>query len=136
MRTAEEYEREINRLRESVAAVMVDRDRQVRAASARPLDCADHGRVIAELEKQLHYFSTTYRTTDHQRMVLVQGYWQMRDSFEALRKRLADGDEPPPVDVLAAAVIEVLSEALRDHDRPPPPAKRRPAQQALFEVTS
>jgi hypothetical protein len=136
VKTVEEYERDINRWRESWAQVKVDKDREVRAASARALDCADHGRIIAGLEKQLYAVDTQYQTTDQQRMALVMGCWHLRESFEVLRKRLADGDAPPPLEPIVDAVIAVLSEALADHDRVQAPKKRRPAQQALSEVTS
>lgn len=136
-RAVAELVREITIWKDAWAQGQVDIDRQVRAASARALDCADHGRIIFELEKQLYAVDTTHQTTDQQRAVLVMGFSQLRESFEALRKRLADGDDPPPIGRLVDAVIAVLSEALTDHSGvAKTPRKRRPKQQALSEVTS
>jgi hypothetical protein len=60
--------REILRLREQVAAVRVDADRQVREASRRALDCDDHGRIIREAEAQVDHYSKAHRETDAERV--------------------------------------------------------------------
>jgi hypothetical protein len=63
-------------------------------------------------------------------------YWQLREILTAIRKQIADGGAVPPADRLLDGVIAVLDEGLADHDRVQAPKKRRPAQEALFEVTS
>lgn len=63
--------REILRLRGQVAAVQVDRDRQVRAALARSESCETHGQEIAELGKQLHEADKRAERNDRGRVTLL-----------------------------------------------------------------
>ena len=127
--------KEIHRLREQVAQVQVDKDRQVQAASERALDCADHGRIIADLEKQSASLDESYRGADAGRVVLVGGYFNLRDILTKLRKQIADGGKSPATDRLLDSIIAVLSEALNDSGRAMDnPPKRRPAQNKLAEL--
>ncbi|MFG3715837.1 hypothetical protein [Micromonospora sp. NPDC047730] len=66
-----ELAREILRLRAQVAAVQVDADRKVREASARALDCDDHGRIIRELEGQVTHFDRLAARNDRGRIALL-----------------------------------------------------------------
>lgn len=58
-------------MRGQVAAVSVDKDRQVRAASERALDCDSHGEVIRGLERQVTAFDDSARASEAGRMVLL-----------------------------------------------------------------
>jgi len=71
------------RQREQIAAVRVDADRQVREAARRALDCADHGRVIAELEQQVDHYSATEQRAERGRLALLGG---LRTLGEMLRR--------------------------------------------------
>lgn len=66
-----ELAREILRLREQIAHVRVDADRQVRAALARSASCEAHGAEIAELAQQLHAASQRAERNDRGRVALL-----------------------------------------------------------------
>jgi hypothetical protein len=126
---------DVLRWKESWANEKVTRDREVRAASDRALDCTAHGRVISDLEKQVHHFDESYRGADAARVALVGGYWNLRDILTTLRKQIADGGRAPATDRLLDSIIAVLSEALDDSGRAMDnPPKRRPAQAKLAKV--
>lgn len=71
--------REILRLREQVAAVRVDADRQVRAALQQSQDCEAHGREIAELGKQLQHASERAERNDRGRIALLSLLHSLRE---------------------------------------------------------
>ncbi|MFG3710094.1 hypothetical protein [Micromonospora sp. NPDC047730] len=95
-----EMAREILRLRDQVAAVQVDRDRQVLAASKRALSCEAHGEQIAELEKQVDHFDRLAARNDRGRIALLA----LPRSIEELR---AD-EKPPTIAALKKAARKVL----------------------------
>lgn len=62
---------EIDRLRQQVAHVQVDKDHAVRAASARALDCEAHGDVIRQTEAQVTHFEQARDRVEKARLVLL-----------------------------------------------------------------
>lgn len=76
--------REIHALRDQVAHVRVDADRKVREASARALDCADHGRTIADLEAQVSSLDKSYREADATRGRYAVFLLGLRDSLSKI----------------------------------------------------
>lgn len=63
--------KEIHRLRDQVAAVTVDKDRQVQAAFARSESCEAHGEEIAQLGTQLHASDQRAERNDRGRIALL-----------------------------------------------------------------
>lgn len=63
--------REILRLREQVAQVRVDADRQVREALAQGASCAEHGRQITELGQQLTHADRQAERNNRGRVALL-----------------------------------------------------------------
>jgi hypothetical protein len=76
--------REIDRLREQVAHVKVDADRKVREASRAALDCADHGQVIYDLEKQVIGIDVGRAQTENARLALLGEHQFIRDLLDAM----------------------------------------------------
>lgn len=66
-----EMAKEILRLRSQVAAVQVDKDRQVRAAMQRADDCTEHGKDIVRLNEQVYFFDELARKNDAGRLALL-----------------------------------------------------------------
>jgi hypothetical protein len=94
------------------AGAQVSRDRAVRAASARALDCAEHGTQIAELERQLHHADGQYRSAERCRRAYVEGLHNLTTALTGLRFRVDAGDPDLPslgraVDILAALVAAI-----------------------------
>lgn len=58
-------------MRGQVAAAQVDRDRGIREASARALDCDAHGEVIKGLEDQVTALDASQRRTEAGRLALL-----------------------------------------------------------------
>lgn len=82
---------EIHRLRDQAGHLMVDRDRQVREASRRALDCQEHGTQIRELESQVNHFSRAAERNDRGRVALLELPHALLDlrvvpTLDALRK--------------------------------------------------
>lgn len=72
--------REIDFQRDQATQARVDADNKVREASKRALDCADHGRVIAELEGQVGLFESAERRSNDGRLALL-GFLTAVDDF-------------------------------------------------------
>lgn len=85
---------EIHRQKDAWAAVSVDRDRKVRAASKRALDCTEHGHLIAALEKQVGEFDRLFHTADHARVIAIQG-------ISRIKEHLAEAETPDVAATLA-----------------------------------
>lgn len=90
---------EIHRLRDQVAAVQVDKDRQVRKASDRALSCEAHGEQIKALEGQVTHFDRVAARNDRGRLALLQ----LPHEIAELRD-----DAPPTVADLKRAARKVL----------------------------
>lgn len=58
-------------LGDQVTHARVDRDRGIREASARALDCADHGEVIKALEDQVSAFDVSARASEAGRLAAL-----------------------------------------------------------------
>lgn len=103
--------KEIHRLKEQVAHVQVDKDRQVRAASDRALDCTEHGKVIADLEKQVFHFDQRATALDKSRITYVSGLHEVGDYLSALQAKAKQGERLPSskelVDALAKAIAKL-----------------------------
>jgi hypothetical protein len=99
---------ETYRLKDAWAHVMVDKDRAVRAASERALDCTEPGEVIADLEKQAHHFAQQYRATDRARIALVSGVFDLAEFLTAMQVRVKLG-EPIPT---AAELVDTLDKVV------------------------
>ncbi|MGN9802032.1 hypothetical protein [Micromonospora sp. L32] len=102
---------EAHRLKDAWAAAMVDKDRQVRAASDRALDCTEHGKVIADLEQQVHQISQSETAHDKARGTLAVGLLDIAESLKGLQARASRGEQLPAskeiVDALAKAVAKL-----------------------------
>jgi len=61
----------VQRLRDQVTHVSVDKDRSVREASKRALDCGAHGEVIQGLEAQVAVFDASARRSEAGRLALL-----------------------------------------------------------------
>ncbi|TDC35706.1 hypothetical protein [Micromonospora sp. KC213] len=81
---------EIHRLRNQVAAVQVDADRQVRAASERALSCEAHGEVIRGLEAQVTHFERQAAKNDRGRIALLGLPHALEDLKADARVTVAD----------------------------------------------
>jgi hypothetical protein len=58
-------------LEDQATHARTDRDRSVREASARALDCADHGEVIKALEAQVHAFDQSAARSEAGRLAVL-----------------------------------------------------------------
>jgi hypothetical protein len=99
---------EIHRLRRQVAAVQVDKDRQVRAASERALDCEAHGKDIRRLEEQVAHFEKAAEQNNAGRLALLGGLGPIEDAIRTLQEAIFHGDPVPDL----KTVLGVLSDAL------------------------
>lgn len=106
--------REIERLRQQVAHVQVDADHKIRDASRRALDCTDHGKVIADLERQVHHFDRSQHRTEKARLALLGEHQAIRDFIDAY-----DTGRGPDVDVpkLVEALRKMNKRASAAHAR-------------------
>jgi hypothetical protein len=105
---------EVHRLKDAWAAVMVDKDRSVRAASERALDCDEHGKVIADLEKQADAFSKEAHKNDKARRALLSGI----TAFDDLVTAIDSGARPiGELDTLIDAIRGVLKKVHVAHSR-------------------
>jgi outer membrane murein-binding lipoprotein Lpp len=87
-----EMAKEIHRLRSQVAAVSVDKDRQVRAALQRADDCAEHGKDIVQLNEQVHFFDEQARKNDAGRIALLGLLHAVEDLVQAHREERLPSD--------------------------------------------
>ncbi|MEV4270569.1 MULTISPECIES: hypothetical protein [Micromonospora] len=78
--------------RDAWAHVKVDGERREREASARALDCAEHGHIIDGLEKQLASADNYGRSADRSRRGYIGGVTRLAETIDRIRKRIADGD--------------------------------------------
>jgi len=111
--------RETHRLKDSWAETVVDRDRKVRAAYDRALDCTTHGKTIAELEQQVHHYSEAYRAADLQRGALVAALHHISEVLDALQKQARVGRKLPPADRLVEVLVAAVAEAQGTSARKP-----------------
>lgn len=99
--------REIDQLRGQVAHVQVDRDRQVREASRRALDCEAHGEIIRETEKQVAHFDASAEKHNKGRLALL-GFLNAVDDFvSGYDKQVSHGQDTPS----AVEIVEALRKA-------------------------
>lgn len=100
--------REIHRLRDQVAAVRVDKDRQVRAASERALDCEEHGKDIRRLEEQVDHFDKAAARDNAGRLALLGGLHPIEDAIRGLQEKARRGEQVPDL----TAVLDVFAKAI------------------------
>lgn len=97
-------------MRDQVAAAHVDRDRGIREASARALDCDAHGEVIKGLEDQVGAFSAAERRAENGRLALLGFLHAVDEGLDNLRP-----------DVTVAELVKALKAASKKahaaHDR-------------------
>jgi hypothetical protein len=104
----------ISWLQDQVTHAHVDRDRGIREASARALDCEAHGEVIRGLEDQVHHFDESYRRADAGRVALL-GLLHAVDELVRARKegRLTN----LTLDELVKALAESAKKTSAAHER-------------------
>jgi hypothetical protein len=100
--------REIHRLRDQVAAVQVDKDRRVRAASDRALDCEEHGKDIRRLEEQVHHFDQAAARDNAGRLALLGGLHPIEDAIRGLQEKARRDEKVPDL----TAVLDVFAKAI------------------------
>lgn len=105
---------EIEFLRDQVAAVSVDKDRQVREAMRRSESCEHHGEEIRDLSESMYAADQHQRRTEAGRLVML-GF------FHAVQKAVEDYGRDQPVRATLKAFMEVLAGAVKKagaaHDR-------------------
>jgi hypothetical protein len=99
---------EIHRLRDQVAAVRVDMDRQVRAAMQRAGDCEEHGKDIRRLEEQLAHFDKAATRDNAGRLALLNGLYPIEDAVRGLQDKARRGDKVPDL----KTVLDVFAKAI------------------------
>ena len=112
-----ELAKEILRAREQVAQVQVDKDREVRAASDRAINCADHGEQIKHLEKQLDHTDGLARKNDAGRIALLGFLHQIRETVNGARQRERLGQSLPSGKAIIDALDQAEKKASAAHDR-------------------
>lgn len=102
-------------LRQQIAHISVDRDHQVRRATDKALDCADHGEVIKALEEQVTAIDRNARRTEAGRLAAL-GFLHAVD--ELVRGAKAGQlSEQTTVASLLEALERVAQSVHRAHDR-------------------
>ena len=98
-------------LEDQATHARVDRDRGIREASARALDCDDHGRVIKGLEDQVHAFDQSAARSEAGRLAVL--------GFLFAVDQLLDGTLRPDLTVaeLVAALKAASKKTHAAHDR-------------------
>lgn len=98
-------------LEDQATHARVDRDRGIREASARALDCADHGEQIKALENQVHHFDQSAARSEAGRLAVL-GFLFAVDQFL---------DGTPRADLTVAQLLAALKDASKKthaaHDR-------------------
>jgi TPR repeat protein len=108
---------EIHRLRDQVAAVRVDMDRQVRAAMQRAGDCEEHGKDIRRLEEQVHYFDRAADKNDAGRLALLSGLHPIEDAIRALQESARRGDKVPDLKTVLDVFAKAIERTYAAHKR-------------------
>lgn len=101
--------KEIHHWKDAWAAVTVDKDRSVRAASDRALDCEHHGKIIKDLEAQLDHVDKDRERIEKGRLALLGGIFAF-DKFVAAADVKAKLGEPLPD---AGAIVEAMRTTLK-----------------------
>jgi hypothetical protein len=96
---------EVEFLRGQVAAVSVDKDRQVRAAMARSASCEHHGQEIEELGRQLGAMDRAGQKNEKARLALLGFMHAVDDLVQAHH----EGRTAP--DLTVAKVVDALAKA-------------------------
>jgi hypothetical protein len=101
-------------LEDQATHARVDRDRGIREASARALDCDAHGEVIKGLEDQVAAFDSAQRRADAGRLALLG----LTFAVDGLVRQHKDGQLPNlTVDKLVAALADAVKKTHAEHDR-------------------
>ncbi len=101
----------IDRLQDQVTHARVDRDRGIREAGARALDCEAHGERIKALESQVAGFDASAQRSEKGRLALL-GF------LSAIDKALSDGiPEGVTVEKLGEVLKDASGKAHAAHDR-------------------
>jgi hypothetical protein len=108
---------EIHRLRDQVAAVRVDMDRQVRAASERALDCEEHGKDIRRLEEQVHHFDKAATRDNAGRLALLGGLHPIEDAIRTLQESARRGDKVPDLKTVLDVFAKAIERTYAAHKR-------------------
>jgi outer membrane murein-binding lipoprotein Lpp len=109
--------REIHRLRDQVAAVRVDMDRQVRAAIQRAGDCEEHGKDIRRLEEQVHHFDRAADKNDAGRLALLSGFHALEDGIGILEEKIRRGEEVPDLGTVLNVFAKAIDRTYAAHKR-------------------
>jgi hypothetical protein len=109
--------REIHRLRDQVAAVRVDMDRQVRAAMQRAGDCEEHGKDIRRLEEQVDHFDRAADRNDAGRVALLGGLHPIEDAIRALQESARRGDKVPDLKTVLDVFAKAIDRTYAAHKR-------------------
>jgi hypothetical protein len=98
-------------LEDQATHARVDRDRGIREASARALDCAAHGEEIKALESQVHAFDAAQNRAEKGRLALL-GFLHAVDEFlgGTVRSDLTVAE-------LVAALAQAAKKTHAAHDR-------------------
>jgi TPR repeat protein len=99
---------EIHRLREQVAAVRVNKDRQVRTAMQRAGDCEEHGKDIRRLEDRAAHFDKAAEHNNAGRLALLGGLHPIEDAIRGLQEKARRGEKVPDL----TAVLDVFAKAI------------------------
>ena len=97
-------------LEDQATRARADRDRGIREASARALDCADHGEVIKALEGQVHAFDQSARRSEAGRLAMLGFLFAVDKLLESPRSDLT-------VKQLLAALAGASKKTHAAHDR-------------------
>jgi len=104
----------IDYLGDQATHARVDRDRGIREASARALDCDAHGEVIRGLEEQVAAFDSAQRRADAGRLALLG----LTFAVDELVRQHKDGQLPDlTVDKLVKALADAVKKTHAAHDR-------------------
>lgn len=108
---------EIGFLNDQLAHVRVDADRKVREASKRALDCDDHGKVIRDLEGQLHHFDQAAERSEKGRLALLGGITAFDQFVDAVDVKKRLGEPLPDTSAVVEAIRGVVKKVHAAHTR-------------------
>lgn len=111
-----ELANEIHRLRDQAGHLMVDKDRAVRAAMDRALDCEAHGKDIEALNDQLGAVGQQSDKHDRARSVLAVGILNYQQQLEEIQANAKRGAKVSTDEILDA-LIKGLKRLGAQHDR-------------------
>lgn len=100
-------------MREQVAYVQVDRDRQVRAAQERSESCEDHGEVIKSLIGQANAFDADRKRTEAGRLALLG----LLHAVDELTTKYREGRSWFTVGQLVSALEDASKKTHAAHER-------------------